>query len=113
MVAPNKLQKAPPFPVEQALKRLGDNLRTARIRRNLTIEDAAERIGTGPRAVRDAESGKPSTGIVVYSALLWLYDLLQPFDQLADPLSDKEGLSLEAAKSRTRARKSGGLDNDF
>jgi transcriptional regulator with XRE-family HTH domain len=113
MVARNKLQTAPPFPVEQALKRLGANLRTARIRRNLTMEDVAERIGTGTRALMDAEKGKPSTGIVVYSALLWLYDLLQPFEDLADPLKDKEGLSLEAAKSRTRARKSGGLDNDF
>jgi transcriptional regulator with XRE-family HTH domain len=113
MVARNKLQTAPPFQVEQDLKRLGENLRTARIRRNLTIENVAGRIGTGPRAVMDAEKGKPSTGIVVYSALLWLYDLLGPFEELADPLKDKEGLALEAAKSRTRARKSGGLDNDF
>jgi transcriptional regulator with XRE-family HTH domain len=113
MVARNKLQKAPPFPVEQALKRLGANLRTARGRRNLTIEEVAERIGTGPRAVMDAEKGKPSTGIVVYSALLWLYDLLQPVEALADPLKDKEGLSLEAAKAPKRVRKSGGLDNDF
>ena len=113
MVARNKLQTAPPFPIEQALKRLGENLRRARVRRNITIEDAAERIGTGPRAVMDAEKGKPSTGIVVYSALLWLYDLLQPFEELADPLKDKEGLALEASKARTRARKSGGLDNDF
>jgi transcriptional regulator with XRE-family HTH domain len=113
MVARNKLQQAPPFPVEQALKRLGENLRTARLRRNLTIEDAAERIGTGPRAVMEAEKGKPSTGIAVYTALLWLYDLLQPFEDLADPLKDKEGLSLQAAKEPRRARKSGALDNDF
>jgi len=113
MVARNKLQTAPPFPVEQALKRLGANLRTARVRRNLTIEEAATRIGTGPRAVMDAEKGKASTGIAVYSALLWLYDLLQPLEEIADPSKDKEGLSLEAAKRPTRARKSEGLDNDF
>jgi transcriptional regulator with XRE-family HTH domain len=113
MVAQNKLQRAPPYPVEQALKRLGDNLRTARVRRKLTIEDVADRIGTGPRAVMDAEKGKPSTGVVVYSALLWLYDLLQPLSELADPLKDKEGLALEAAKAPLRARKSGGLDNEF
>jgi transcriptional regulator with XRE-family HTH domain len=113
MVARNKLQTAPPFPVEQTLKRLGANLRTARVRRNLTIKDAAERIGTGPRAVMDAEKGKASTGIVVYSALLWLYDLLQPLEEIADPSKDKEGLSLEAARGRTRVRKSEDLDNDF
>jgi transcriptional regulator with XRE-family HTH domain len=113
MVARNKLQMAPPFPVEQALKSLGANLRTARVRRKLTIEDVAIRIGTGPRAVMEAERGKPSTGIVVYAALLWLYDLLEPFGELADPLEDKEGLSLEAAREPTRVRKRGGLSNDF
>jgi transcriptional regulator with XRE-family HTH domain len=113
MVALNKLQKAPPFPVERSLKRLGENLRKARIRRSMTIEDAAERIGTGPRAVMDAEKGKPSTGIVVYTGLLWLYDLLQPLEELADPLKDKEGLSLESVNAPLRARKSEGLDNDF
>lgn len=113
MVALNKLQKAPPYPVEQALKHLGENLRTARIRRRMTIADVAERIGTGPRAVMEAEKGKASTGVVVYAGLLWLYDLLGPIEELADPLKDKEGLALEAAKGRARVRKSEGLNNDF
>ena len=108
MVARNKLLKSPPHPVEQALRRLGENLRTARLRRKMTIAGAAERIGTGARAVMDAEKGKPSTGIAVYAALLWLYDLLRPFDDLADPSKDREGLSLE--KTRTRARKGKGKD---
>jgi transcriptional regulator with XRE-family HTH domain len=113
MVALNKLQRDPPYPVEQALKRLGENLRTARIRRRMTIEDVAQRIGTGKRAVMDAEKGKASTGMVVYAGLLWLYDLLAPFEELADPLKDQEGLSLQAAKGPTRVRKGGGLNNDF
>ena len=105
MVARNKLQSAPPYPVEQDLRRLGENLRNARIRRNLTIENVAKKIGTGPRAVMDAEKGKPSTGIVVYAALLWLFDLLPQLQQLADPSTDKEGLALEAAKGRKRVRR--------
>ncbi len=76
MVAKNQLLQAPPYQVEQALKRLGENLRTARIRRKLTIEEVAQKIGTGRRAVMDAEKGKASTGIGVYAALLWAYDLL-------------------------------------
>jgi len=113
MTARNKLLSAPPYPVEQGLKRLGENLRRARIRRSLTIESAAQKIGTGPRAVMDAEKGKPSTGIVVYAALLWMLDLLPQLEQLADPSTDKEGLALEAAKGRKRARTSRGLDNEF
>jgi transcriptional regulator with XRE-family HTH domain len=113
MAAQNKLQSAPPYSVEQALKRLGENLRRARLRRNLTIEEVAGKIGTGPRAVMDAEKGKPSTGMVVYAALLWVFDLLGQLDQVADPSTDKEGLALEALKGRKRARKSAGLDNEF
>ncbi|NOZ10487.1 MAG: helix-turn-helix domain-containing protein [Gammaproteobacteria bacterium] len=113
MTAKNTLIKAPPYQVEQAIQRLGTNLRTARLRRNLTIEEVGEKIGTGPRAVTDAEKGKISTGIAVYTALLWVYDLLEPMNELADPALDEEGLSLSLSKERTRARPRGELDNDF
>ncbi|MCB1864088.1 MAG: helix-turn-helix domain-containing protein [Chromatiales bacterium] len=113
MAARNLLTQTPPYPVEQAIKRLGRNLRTARLRRNLTIEDVAEKIGTGPRAVRDAEKGKPSTGLVVYTALLWAYGLLEPMATLADPARDEEGLSLELSRGRARARCDEELDSDF
>jgi hypothetical protein len=46
MVARNQLLDAPPYPVEQALTRLGQRLRTARVRRNFTIQEVADKIGT-------------------------------------------------------------------
>ena len=113
MTAKNILIQAPPYPVEKAIKNLGANLRTARLRRNLTIAEVGEKIGTGPRAVSDAERGKISTGIAVYTALLWVYDLLEPMNELADPAFDAEGLSLSSLKDRARARAKEGLDNDF
>jgi transcriptional regulator with XRE-family HTH domain len=113
MVRKNPLLQAPPYPVEQAIKRLGENLRLARIRRQLTIEQVAQKIGTGPRAVMDAEKGKASTSVGVYTALLWVYDLLQSFDELANPIKDQQGLKLAAAREKTRVRSGGGLDNDF
>ena len=113
MTAKNTLIQAPPYPVEKAIKNLGANLRTARLRRNLTIEEVGEKIGTGPRAVSDAEKGKISTGIAVYTALLWVYDLLGPMNELADPAFDEEGLSLSLSKERARGRAKEGLDSDF
>lgn len=113
MTAKNTLVTAPPYPVEQAVKRLGANLRTARLRRNLTIDDVAQKIGTGPRAVADAEKGKLSSGVAVYAALLWAYDLLGPFSDLADPASDEEGLLLSETRERARARETEELDRDF
>jgi hypothetical protein len=73
----------------------------------MTIDDVAQRLGTGPRAVTDAEKGKPSTGIVNYAGLLWLYGLMAPLEELADPTKDTEGLAHEPARKRVRARTSG------
>src|SRR5580704_16322150 len=98
MVARNNLLEAPPYAVEQALKKVGRNLRLARLRRRQTIEATATRIGTGSRASRGAESGKASTGVAVDAALLWAYDLLSPLEKLADPVGDKEGRALESSK---------------
>lgn len=113
MVARNSLLLAPPFAVEKAVKTLGANLRVARVRRRLTIEEVAGKIGTGRRAVMDAENGKAFTGVAVYAALLWAYDLLPPFGELADPLEDTEGLRLASRNENRRARRRGALDDDF
>lgn len=113
MTARNKLLTTPPYAVEKTLAGLGANLRTARLRRNLTIADMAERIGTGPRAVADAERGKPSTSIAVYAALLWALDLIDQLDLVATPELDREGQALALARERARARPKAGLSNDF
>ena len=107
------LLNAPPYLVEQALTRLGANLRTARLTRNLTIEEAAAKIGTGRRAVFDAEKGKPGTAAAVYLALLLAYDLLEPVKSLADPALDPVGLASGARRERARTRMPRDTDNDF
>lgn len=109
----NQLLLSQPFPVERALKTLGMNLRTARTLRGLTRREAAQKIGTGLRAVMDAEKGNPFTGIAVYAALLWLFDLLPAFEDLANPAKDAHGLALARRKEPVRARKRQRLSNDF
>jgi len=113
MAKKTALLAAPPFPIQQALKRLGADLRTARLRRNLTITDVAAKIGTGPRAVMDAEKGKASAASAVYVALLWAYGLLDQLAEVADPARDREGKALASVDQRQRARSSDDLDNDF
>lgn len=113
MVARNLLLTTPPYAVEQTLKRLGANLRTARIRRRLTREQVARKIGAGIRAVSDAEKGKPSSSVAIYMALLWVFDLLSKADMLADPSQDQEGLALALSREGIRVRHPEELDNDF
>lgn len=113
MARKNILTSTPPYPVEQALKRLGRNLREARLRRNLTLDEIAGKIGTGPRPVSDAEKGKASTSAAVYMALLWAYDLLDQMSEVADPARDTEGLALSPSRQRARSKEKKGLDSDF
>ncbi|MFC1681310.1 helix-turn-helix transcriptional regulator [Pseudomonadota bacterium] len=113
MARKNVLTTSPPYEVEQAIRRLGSNLRTARLRRNLTIEDVAEKIGTGRHAVIAAEKGKPSTSSAVYTALLWTYDLLGPMEMLADPATDEVGVALSLRRERARGDNTKELDSDF
>ena len=113
MPARNALSTAPPHAVLLALAHLGTDLREARLRRNLTIDEVATKIGSGRRAVADAERGKATTSMAVYAALLWSYDLLGGMEQLADPSRDQEGMILARSKRRSRARPSQGLSNDF
>ena len=115
MAKRNTLYTAPPFAVEHSLKKLGERLRIARLRRNLTLEAAAAKIGTGIRAVRDAENGRASASIGTYWALLWAYDLLGPAENLASPSNDVEGSALEVKRVRASGggRNTKALDNDF
>ncbi|HEX7079773.1 MAG TPA: helix-turn-helix transcriptional regulator [Gammaproteobacteria bacterium] len=109
----NAVFKAPPFEVEARLKRLGANLRTARLVRNLSMDEVAAKLGVGRRAVAAAEAGKPGTAIGVYLGLLWVYGLLSQIDDLADPARDPE--AMRALSTRQRAYPTGrdALDDDF
>jgi len=111
----NKLLEMPPFAVEATIQRLGNNLRVARLRRNLTIQQVAEKMGTGLRSISDAEKGKLTTSIGTYIGLLWVYDLLGQLNDVADPGKDDEGQNLALSRERERARHRNeeDLDNDF
>lgn len=109
----NKLQNAPPFVVETAIKHVGANIKIARLRRNLTIQDLADKIGTGPRAISNAEKGNLTTGIWIYAAILWALDLLEQLESLANPSMDPEGQQLARLKEPKRARQRKDIDNDF
>lgn len=102
-----------PHSVEMGIRKLGQNLRAARLRRNLSIEDVAQKIGVSRFVVADAEKGKPSTGIAVYASLLWTYGLLDQLTEVAGPTQDREGAALSLTRARAGASRGGSLSNDF
>ena len=113
MPRPSKIAEHPPAAVEEALQRLGRNIRTARLRRRLPQEQLARRMGVSRFVVADIERGKPTSGVAVYMGALWALGLLDHMRNVADPDRDEEGKTLERARSPRIARPRRSLSDDF
>lgn len=105
--------QSPPAAVEEALARLGGRLRIARLRRNLTTEELASRIGLSRQTVSAVERGRPGVSAAAVLGALWSLRLLDHLEPVADPALDAEGAALELARGRQRARPRTALDDDF
>lgn len=109
----SKISEAPPAAVEETLTRLGRNIRTARLRRRLTREDLAGRIGISRQVLAQIENGKPTTAVAAYVGALWALGLLNQLRDVADPDRDEEGKVLERSRSPKAAPKRRKIDDDF
>ena len=109
----SKISKSPPTAVEEILNCLGRNIQTARLRRRLSMEQLAERIGISRYIMSDVENGKPTTAIAAYIGALWALGLHRDVRELADPDSDEEGKILERARSPRTAPKRKIIADDF
>ncbi|MDE0026168.1 MAG: hypothetical protein OXP69_17305 [Spirochaetaceae bacterium] len=108
-----RLAGSPPAAVEEALQRLGRNIRTARLRRRLPQAALAERMGVSRFVVADVERGKPTTGVAAYVGALWALGLLGGLSEVAEPDRDEEGKALERARGPKRARSRRSLSDEF
>ena len=108
-----KTNEALPREVLSQLRRIGNGIKTARVRRHMTQEELAERVGTSWHTIRKIEKGSPVTGIGYYLKALWVLGLFDDVRLLADPERDREGIILESAARGTRARPRRTLDRDF
>jgi DNA-binding XRE family transcriptional regulator len=104
---------AAPAAVEQSVEQLGRNIAVARLRRGWRQQDLATKAGITRATLVSIEKGKLGTGIGAYASVLWALGLHDGIVQLAAPDRDVEGLTLEAARLPSRARRSSTLDDDF
>ena len=95
----------PPAEVEETLRRLGRNIRTARLRRNMPQEELAQRMGVSRFLISHVEKGSPRTAVAVYVGALWAMGLLSDLVDVANPDTDAEGRTLEQVRSPQRARR--------
>ncbi len=104
-----------PAPVEASLKKLGSNIKTARLRRVITMQELAEKVGVSRQIIAAIEKGNATTSIGSYIKTLWMLNLLDDLHYVADPDNDEEGKTLERINRPSKAVKSQRqeLDNDF
>lgn len=92
-----------PFPqVENALVRLGADIRTARIKRRMGVADMAARIGVTRKTISKLEAGDPGVRIETLAGVLMILGEVDRLAALLDPGTDDIGLLLERRRLPTR-----------
>lgn len=109
----NLTHETMPLVVDQAIRRLGQNIARARIRRSMKQADLAKKTGLALGTLKRVEQGSPTTAISAYFTALWALGLEREFENLGSPDRDEEGKTLELARQPKRVHSSRGLDADF
>lgn len=84
----------PPPAVHRTLKKLGADLKEARLRRRLSASLVAERACTTRPTLRRIEQGHPGVSIGVYAAVMQACGLLSNLRDVADISNDEVGRTL-------------------
>lgn len=93
----------PPPSARRALKKLGEDIRDARLRRKLPMEIVAERAATSRPTVARIEKGDPSVSIGIIAAVLQALNLLERLSDVADPSYDDVGQNISKEDLPKRA----------
>lgn len=88
---------------EQILSQMGDQIRLARLRRNLPIELVAQRAGISRATVWAVEKGSPSVAIGLYAAVLHALNNMDT-DFLLVAKDDELGRKLQDLELQMRKR---------
>lgn len=94
-----------PRKLERAMQTVGEQIKLARLRRNLSVAQVAERATCSPLTVARIEKGVPTVAIGIYLRVLYALQLDDDILFLAQ--KDELGRALQdiALKSRERASK--------
>jgi transcriptional regulator with XRE-family HTH domain len=85
-----------PLKVQRALNKLGSDIRDARRRRRIPTALMAERAGISRPTLRKVEDGDPAVSLGIYANVLFVLDLHDGLEDLADAANDRLGLELQA-----------------
>jgi transcriptional regulator with XRE-family HTH domain len=89
----------------RAIRKLGADLRDARLRRRLSMQLVADRARTTRATLTRIERGDPNVSMGLYGSVLHVLGLLDGVSRLADVATDRVGVELEASRLPRRTRK--------
>jgi transcriptional regulator with XRE-family HTH domain len=93
-----------PIPARNALRKLGADIRDARLRRRLSTTLAAQRAFLNRKTLAKIEKGEAGVSIGAYASLLFVLGMTDRLRELADARFDRVGLTLEEERLPKRVR---------
>ena len=84
-----------PIPVNSALRKLGADIRDARLRRRIPVAVMAQRAFISRTTLVKVEKGSPGVAMGTYAAILFALGMIDKLRELASAKSDEIGLALE------------------
>lgn len=83
-----------PVPVQRALRKLGSDIRDARLRRRISTRVMAERASISRTTLNKVEKGEAGVSLGIYATVLFVLGFHDRLADLADLKSDAVGLEL-------------------
>lgn len=93
-----------PVPVKKALKKLGRDIRIARIKRRIPMELMANRASISRTTLTKIEKGDPSVSFGTYATIIFILGLVANLAGLVDASKDELGFDLEIENLPKRVR---------
>lgn len=92
------------FQSAEALRLVGERIRTARLRRGESEAGMALRAGVSRDTWRRLEAGNPGVAIGLFFEAMYLLGFTEQLFELADPDLDAQGMAQDAARRPRRGR---------
>ena len=94
-----------PLPVKRALTKLGDDIKSARLRRRISMTLMAERAFISRSTLQKVEQGNPGVSLGIYATVLFILGMSDRLASLVDAATDSVGLQLEEERLPKRVRR--------
>lgn len=103
-MAKSTTNSSTPIPVRRAMRKLGQDIRDARLRRRIQTEILAERASISRMTLYNVEKGDVSVSMGTYATILFALGMIERVSNLADAGEDSLGRQLDEERLPKRIR---------